>query len=511
MERLELKAAITVTDEGAIEAIAWPFGSADLTGDVIEKTADIDGDLPLPMLWHHDGAQTIGVWDHVEVTERGIEAKGRLLINDVARAREVRALIIEKAATGVSIGFVNRKSSVRRGGGRNLQSLTLREISVTPTPAHPGARVINLKADASATSKDTMENETTVAAPDNAAFEAAIAAVEKKAMDRLDKVLAKLNRPAVITDQKSDETVERKAFESFARRGVERMNTDEVKALTVSNDTAGGYLAPEQFLAEIEKNLVLYSPIRQVAKVAATSAGEILLPKRTGTMTAKWVGETATRTGSQPSYGQQKFDIYEIAAFTDISNRLLEDAAFNMEGELASNFAEEFGRLESAAFINGDGVEKPNGILANTEIETVETAAASISADDLIDLYHSLPAFYAANAVFAMNRKTIGDVRKLKDADGRFLWTDSLVAGNPSTILGRPVIEFADMPDQAAGAIPVIFGDFSNFRIFDRVGLSILRDPYTMQTEGQVRFHGRRRVGGAVSKAEAFKFLSNQA
>lgn len=337
-----------------------------------------------------------------------------------------------------------------------------------------------------------------------------LAAAERKSAERLDKLEARLNRPGapfLSAANDTDAKIEKKAFESFARRGVERMGADEIKALTVSTDTAGGYLAPEQFLAEIEKNLVLYSPIRQVAKIASTSAGEILLPKRTGTMTANWVGETAARAATQPAYGQQKFDIFEIGAYTDISNRLLEDAAFNMEGELASNFAEEFGRLESAAFVNGDGTGKPKGILAETGITTVTIAGGKITADSLIDLYHSLPAFYAANAVFAMNRTTIGAVRKLKDADGRYLWQDAFVSGNPATILGRPVIEFPDMPDVAVNAVPVVFGDFSNFRIFDRVGLSILRDPYSVQTSGQVRFHARRRVGGAVSKAEAFRFL----
>ena len=135
IERLEVKASITVTEEGAIEAIAWPFGSPDLTGDVIEKTAEIEAALPLPMLWHHDGNQAVGVWDRVEITERGIEAKGRLLINEVERAREVRALVMEGAARGISIGFVNRKSTVRRGGGRFLQTLSLREISPDARPS----------------------------------------------------------------------------------------------------------------------------------------------------------------------------------------------------------------------------------------------------------------------------------------------------------------------------------------------------------------------------------------
>ncbi|ALN73587.1 phage major capsid protein [Aureimonas sp. AU20] len=342
-----------------------------------------------------------------------------------------------------------------------------------------------------------------------ASVEDRVKAVETKAADRLDKLEAKLNRPYLGgSSENTDGQIERKAFESFARRGVERMGADEVKALTVSQDSAGGYLAPEQFLNEIEKNLVRFSPIRQFARVASTTAGEIILPKRTGTVTAKWVGETEARPLTQPAYGQQKFEIFELAAMTDMSLRLLEDAAFNMEGELSSEFSEQFGREEGRAFILGDGNGKPSGLLANTEIESLSTAiAAKVSTDDLIDLYHSLPGYYAANAVFAMNRATIGAVRKLKDADGRYLWTDSFVSGNPPTILGRPVVEFPDLPDVAAGAVPIVFADFSNFRIFDRVGLSVQRDPYTVADTGEVRFRARRRVGGAVSKAEAFRFL----
>ena len=506
IERLEVKASITVTEEGAIEAIAWPFGSPDLTGDVIEKTAEIEAALPLPMLWHHDGNQAVGVWDRVEITERGIEAKGRLLINEVERAREVRALVMEGAARGISIGFVNRKSTVRRGGGRFLQSLSLREISVTPTPAHPGARVLSAKAASSATPKDTMENETTVAAPDNAAFEAAIAALEKKSMDRLDKIEARLNRPAVTTgaNTENETAIERKAFDSYVRRGATHMSADEVKSLTRS---VGGYLAPEEFRAELAKDIVEYSALRSVARVINTSAAMVKMPKRTGTMQGKWVGETETRTGTQPSYGEQEFTVHEIATFVDISNQLLADAAFNMEAELRADFAEEFGRIESAAFVNGDGVKKPFGLLTNAEIEVIEAAGASVSYDDFVDLYHALKGAYAANGIFAMNRTTIAKVRKLKDANGLPLWQSAMTAGNPSTIFGRPVLEVPEMPDEAAGATSIVFGDFRNFIIFDRNQLDVVRDGLTMRTEGQTRFHGSRRVGAGVRKAEAFKFL----
>ncbi len=333
----------------------------------------------------------------------------------------------------------------------------------------------------------------------------------RAANERIAALETRLNRPGTQQEQRNEPAIEQRAFINFARTGVERMEAEEIRALTVSTDTAGGYLAPEQFVAELDRNLVLFSPIRSVARVTPAGAGEIVLPKRTGTMTASWGGETTPATATQPAYGQQKINVYELKCYVDVSNTLLEDAAFNLEAELAFDLAEEFGRAEGAAFINGDGTGKPNGLLNTAGIETLETNGADLKADDLIDVFHDLPGAYASRAVWGMNRSVIGTVRKLKNANGDYLWQDALTAGNPPTILGRPVVEFPDMPDYPAAsaeAFPIVFGDFmSAFRIFDRVNLSVLRDPYSQQVNGLVRFHARRRVGGGVTKAEALRLL----
>lgn len=511
-ERLiETKAALRISGEGEITGLAWKFNEADRVGDVIVKGAFAGAKAPLPILAAHDQKDVVGVWDEIVETDEGLQVKGRLLVEDVTRAREVRALVRERAVTGLSIGFQTKKATARSGGGRTITELALHEISLVAVPCHPAAQVQTMKAAGDAATindKDSqMENEA-VAAP---------AVIDTKALDkvvdRLDKLEAKLNRPVAANNNHpsaDNGNLEAKAFESFARRGIERMESDEVKSLNVSTDTAGGYLAPEGFMHEIDKTLVLYSPVRQVARVASASVGELLLPKRTGTLTGKWVGEEETRSGTQPAYGQQKFVMHEIACYVDVSNRLLEDSAFNIEGELAHDFGEEFGRLESAAFIAGDGDDKPSGILLDTGIETLEAAtAAAFTADLLIDLFHALPSFYAANGTWAMNRATMGKIRKMKDSQGHYLWQDSIAAGNPATILGRPVIEFPDMPDVDAENIPLLFGDFAKaFRIFDRTAISVLRDPYSVQTNGQTRFHARKRVGAAVSKAEALKSIS---
>ncbi len=323
---------------------------------------------------------------------------------------------------------------------------------------------------------------------------------------RLSAVETRMNRPGTTTEETTEPAVEQRAFVSFARGGIERMQAEEVRALTVSTDTAGGYLAPDQFVQELDRNLVLFSPMRSVARVAPASAGEIILPQRTGTLTASWGGETQPSNGTQPSYGQQKISVYELKCFVDISNTLLEDSAFNLEAELAYDFAEEFGRAEGLAFLKGDGAGKPKGLMQEADVSELVTASSTIvSAAELVTAFHELPTAYASRASWAMNRGTMGVVRKLTNTAGDFLWKDGIADGNPPTILGRPVVEMPDMDDAAAGLSPIMFGDFATgFRIFDRVNLSVLRDPYSQQTNGLVRFHARRRVGGGMTKGEAF-------
>lgn len=193
-----------------------------------------------------------------------------------------------------------------------------------------------------------------------------------------------------------------------------------------------------------------------------------------------------------------------------MSNSLLEDAAFDIASELSFDFAEQFGKVEGAAFVNGDGVLKPRGFMTDTSIVSVNSGSASaITADSLLALYHTLPTFYSENAVWGMNRTTLGAIRTLKDQNNRYILSFDGIQNAPAmTILGRPVVELPDMPDIAGGAYPVVFGDFmQGYRIFDRVSLAVLRDPYSVQTSGLVRFHARRRVAGGVAKSEAFRTL----
>ncbi len=324
-----------------------------------------------------------------------------------------------------------------------------------------------------------------------------------------------------IRDRRRFSAGRRPIFASSGRHSRERSGawSDFLRGrpradLQVADNVAGGFLAPPNFVQEMLRNLVLFSPIRDIARVAQTDQGQVLLPRRTGAMTATWrQRENDAATETQPTYGQISLEAGELAAYIDVSNRIFEDAAFDLEAELALDFAEEFGRAESEAFVKGDGVSQPLGLTKTSEIDTVITGDAggfpdTDPADVLIKLFHALPSAYAANATWAMNRSTMETVRKFKLGDGQYLLQPGLSSEYPATILGRPVVEFPDMDDVASNQMPIVFGDFNaGFRIYDRVQLSVMRDPYTVQKDGLIRFHGRRRVAGGVVRGEAFKLL----
>jgi HK97 family phage major capsid protein len=336
--------------------------------------------------------------------------------------------------------------------------------------------------------------------------------VDPKLQEQINKIEAKLNRPSTGADEKKEaDAVEKKAFETFVRKGKEALTADEIKSLRVSDDTAGGVLAPDAFQTELDRNVVLWSPVRQIARVMPTGSPGVLWPKRTGGMTGAWVGETQPRPETTVTFGTSRYGVCEIAAYVDVSNAMLEDSVFDVNQLLAFEFGEEFGYLEGAAFVNGASQLSPSGFMQDASIAyTPGTDANLVKADGLIDLYHAVKAPYRINGTWGMNSTTLGTIRKLKDAtNGNYLVAMAGLNNAPvTTLLGRPIVEMPDMPDIGAGAFPIVFGDFTQgYRVFDRISLSILRDPYSQATNGMTRFHGRRRVAGGVGKAEAIRKL----
>ena len=494
-DRIEIKAALSVSEAGEITGLAWPFGSADRVGDVIEKGA-FTAPASLPMLFAHDQAQVIGVWDDIAETPEGLTVKGRLLVEGVERAREVRAMVQAGAVSGLSIGFVTKAAKPRQRG-RTITALDLHEISIVAVPAHPGAQITSLKSN-TLNEEVNVEHEdqpTPANAPqiDTKTFETVLT--------RLDKLEAKGNRPgAPAIVQGADD---RKAFVSF----LQGADFDK-KALTVAADAPAYVLAPEETSGEFIRNLVEFSPIRAIADVRTTASHTILLPKRTGITNAVWVGETAARTASEPTFDQSEIAVKELATYVDLSLRMLEDSG-NVEAEVRLALAEDFGAKEALSFVNGNTAVEPTGFMTAAGIaETNNGHATVLAADALIRLLYAMPATYRNRGAWVMNGTTLAAIRTMKDGNGNFLWQPSYQAGQPETILGRPVVEALDMPNVAAATTPIIFGDFkAGYRIYDRVSLDVLPDLLTQRTVGLARFHARRRVGAGVVRSDVFRKL----
>lgn len=340
-------------------------------------------------------------------------------------------------------------------------------------------------------------------------------AVETKAADtalvtRLDAIEAKLNRPGGGESKDEAAAEEVKNFAIYLRRGENAPDLD-LKTLTVSSDPQGGFLAPAEFSTEFIRDLVEFSPVRSLATVRTTASPSVSYPRRTSITNAKWKGETQAQEGSEPAFGQVEVPIREVNTFVDVSNQLLQDSAGVAEAEVRLALAEDFGQKEGLAFVKGTGVLDPEGLMTNAGVGYNFTGNASTlgtaPADLLISHYYSLPAAYRARGTWLMNGKTLAAVRKLKDGTtGVYLWQPSYQAGQPETLLGRPVIEVPDMDDIGAAAEPIAFGDIATaYRIVDRVSLSILVNPYLLATNGITRIHATRRTGAAVVQPAALK------
>lgn len=340
----------------------------------------------------------------------------------------------------------------------------------------------------------------------------------------LDRKSAALARPALATTAGAD-APHQKAFNAYVRSGDDdalRGLELDGKAMSTAVAGDGGYLVDPETAASIQSVLSGTASIRAIANVVnveATSYDVLVDNSDVGT---GW----ATETGGQAETGTPNVDritipLHELSALPKASQRLLDDSAFDVETWLAGKIADKFARAEAAAFVNGDGVDKPKGFLTYAtadngsevwgELGHIKSGAdgafdAANPADAIIDLVYALGADYRANASFVMNSKTAGEVRKLKDADGRFLWADSLADGQPPRLMGYPVLTAEDMPDIDTWAPAIAFGDFSKgYTVAERPDTRILRDPFSAKPH--VLFYATKRVGGDVTDFSAIKLL----
>lgn len=370
--------------------------------------------------------------------------------------------------------------------------------------------MIEVKADALEASFEALERES----EDVEALKAEVAALKAKV-----EAGAVASARPVLEGAKSEASP---FVERYLRKGLEA--GVELKAFAGTTDAAGGYAVPEELDERIEKTLTAISPIRAIANVVKVGSAGYRKLVTTGGTPSGWVSETAARpeTGT-PDFTEVAPPFGELYANPAASQAMLDDAAFDVEAWLAQEIATEFARAEGAAFVGGSGVNQPRGFLSAPvsgdpdgvrAFGTVQALATGVAGgfpasdpqDLLIDLVQALRSPYRQGAAFVMNSATAARIRKFKTDDGAFLWQAGLVAGQPDTLLGYPVVEAEDMPDIAADALAIAFGNFkAGYLIAERAETQILRDPFT--NKPFVHFYATRRIGGQVMNSEAIKLL----
>lgn len=360
-----------------------------------------------------------------------------------------------------------------------------------------------------------------------------VAAPETKdALDRLnkriDELQAKMERPKQGAEDPTQSNPEyRKAFDKWARRGIESEVLKTATGLTMNadtNDADGGYAIPvelDRAILNLEMNL---SPIRGICNVIQVGGADYKKLVNLHGTASGWVGESASRaTTATPTLAQLTPYMGEIYAYPLVTQKLLDDAFFNVESWLANEIAQEFAQEEGAAFVSGNGSDKPKGFLDYTMASTADGtrdfgqiqyvasgASADFAASDpwekVIDLIYTLKAAHRQNARFVTNKAVLAKVRKWKDGEGNPLWAPSLQAGQPSQLCGYPVTEAEDMPALGAGSYSVAFGDFRRaYTVVDRIGTRVLRDPFS--NKPHVGFYTTKRVGGFLADSEAIKVM----
>lgn len=322
----------------------------------------------------------------------------------------------------------------------------------------------------------------------------------------------------IIGDLQGDPEYVR-AFKAHMRKG-DNAGAEIQAAMTKGTDADGGYLAPVEWDRTITGKLKQVSPIRANARVISITTNGFKKLFTDRAVGSGWVGETAARPAtSTPQIASLDFPLGEIYANPAISQQLLDDAAIDLEAWLADEVQTEFARQEGIAFLSGDGTNKPHGILTYVEgaanaarhpwgaIQTINSgAAAAMTSDGFIDLFYSIPTEYRANAKLYTNRGSQAAMRKLKDGQGNYLWQPSYAAGQPATLAGETIVEVPDMPAVAANSIAALYGDMeATYLVVDRVGIRVLRDPYT--NKPFVHFYTTKRVGGGVYNPEPMRAL----
>lgn len=335
---------------------------------------------------------------------------------------------------------------------------------------------------------------------------------QKERIDALEvEVARRAQEPGKSNYKESDEY---KALEGFVKQGDSVLFTPEVKALLrTDSDVSGGFLVPVEMDNVITKKITEISDIRSIARVRTIAGKTLNVPVRATNLTAQYEGEAEQGTDDTETYQNESLTAFRQSVTVPITQDMLMDAAFDMESEIMTDAGEAFAQGEGLNFVNGDGVKKPAGFVANSVIQAAarESAASGvIDATDVILLTGDLKTGY--NPVYVMNRTTLAFLRTLKSTTGSFLWQPGMNGPVANTLNGFPYLLAQDMPDIASSAFPVAFGDFRRgYTIVDRTGMSVVRDEVTQKKKAIIEFTINRWNYGQVTLAEAITLLKVKA
>ena len=331
-------------------------------------------------------------------------------------------------------------------------------------------------------------------------------------MDAMEREMAMPVNTPITTKPENTKADEKKGRASDAYRkafwnGMRSKYAGVSNVLSEGTDSEGGYLVPDEYENTLVQALEGENVIRGRSHVITTSNGTHKIPVVASKGEASWIDENGAYPEDDDTFAQVNIDAHKVGTIIKVSEELLNDSAFNLESYFAQEFARRIGTKEEDAFINGNGSSKPTGILTSAEVGVTAASDKTITADEIIDLFYSLKGSYRRNAVWVLNDSTVKVIRKLKDENGQYIWQPALKDGDHDTLLGRPILTTGAMPEIAADAKPVIFGDLSYYWIGDRQGVTFKRLNERYADMGQVGFLASKRVDGKLVLPEAIKVL----
>lgn len=520
-------------ESGYVSGYASVFNVVDQHNDIIKNGAFKKVNCKrIKFLWQHKSDEPIGVIEELYEDEYGLYFRAKLLL-DLPQAAGAYSLLKSEAISGVSIGFKPVDYHYEEDT-RVIKSLDLWEISLVTFPANVNANIIEIKNNnkLGANMKNTNQqqawekfqsvNEEILQAELNSGSVDPLLTDQLGRINdyldeyksRIDAIETSMSRPFKASDglYNLQDNEYKRAFDNYLRSGNEQyLSAIEKKSLSSVSDSDGGYLVTSKISKDMVMALEEISPMRRLASCEQISSSSLDVIESYNSADAGWASEADIREETAAlKIHKRNIPVFELYAQPSATQKLLDDSFIDVENWLAEKLIESFSKLENKSFINGDGVKCPRGILSYGEgkewgkIECQKTN--KLDYDSILSIYYELKDEYISNASFLMNRATIHQLRSIKDSNGRYVWSPSIETGMVDTLFGVPVHQAVDMPIPEKGKVCIAVADFkSAYKIVDRAGVRVLRDPYTFKPF--VKFYTTKRVGGDVVNFEAIKLL----